>query len=453
MVQTHVTWGKNTVFNPPATPPQSSSTSTSFSFGSTTTTAGAGGVPTTPSTPKSSSTSSFSFGSSTPAAATTTPATTATATSTPSTFSFSSNPISTPSTGIFGSTTTNTPAPTFATTTTTAPISSTPTSSGFFSPTSNPSIQPQPFNTNTNNTTGPTLAAPQQAAIQAHFNATLHQESSRLEATLLQLHAAYSPYQTNTTTTTTSSNNNENTICHFQHIFYDQMTPTQHAEKISLGITNYPQKPNHIPIEIWNKALSHNPNPDQYIPVVITSANGLHTRLVSQQSKMNLLSSYLNQLENVIEVRLKQNRSMENVLKSFIRSHELMKRKLHGIIMKVDLCRGKNIPLQGGELEIMNKLREGLNGVVYLEKLLKKCKYDGERYQKCLGQVEQLRRGGYLPRQQSQQLQHEEIDLNDEYKEEVYSLLNQYGSGIEGLKQSLKKDERDLKIVKLGLKK
>ena len=134
------------------------------------------------------------------------------------------------------------------------------------------------------------LGAPQQAALQAHMNATAHQEASRLGSQLHQLYSAYIPFQPPQAQTQAQNNTNSNTTCRFQHIFYDPITQTQRLEKLSLP--NYPPKPNHIPDATWYQALTQNPQPDEYIPVLVTSAEGLHSRLVAQQSKMKLQQNH-----------------------------------------------------------------------------------------------------------------------------------------------------------------
>mmetsp|Transcript_8486 Transcript_8486/g.12738 ORF Transcript_8486/g.12738 Transcript_8486/m.12738 type:complete len:426 (+) Transcript_8486:150-1427(+) len=418
MVQTHVTWGENTVFNTPA--------------------------PSTTTPPKS--TSLFSQPS---------PAPSTFATPAPSTagaFSFSSTPVATPQIN---------PAP--------APSAT----SSFFSPTT-PAPAPTglagfsfgtPQQQNPAMTMSSSLGAPQQAALQAHLNASMAQESSRLESQLLQLHAAYSPYQA-TTTTTTATNNAQtpgfgmstltptapqqalNATCRFQHIFYDAMTPAQKMEKMSLGTGNYPQKPQHIPNDVWNQALSQNPNAEEYIPVLITSASGLHSRLVSQQSKMALLESYLDKLEGVLKERLKSNVEIEMRLNSYLKRDIVLKRKLMTVMQKVDMCRGKNVPLQPAEMEMVKKLQGLFKNITDLGNYLEKVKGEAEVCQRQLVLLQQERRplgfGASIHTEGG-------LALNDADRGCIHDILNRQGSGLEELRKVLKKDERDLGIIKASL--
>merc|ERR1740139_422377 len=134
------------------------------------------------------------------------------------------------------------------------------------------------------------------------MNATLHQEASRLESKLSSLYSAYSPYTAAPTTTTPPLPPNPS--CKFQYIFYDPMTPAQRLQKTALAPSsshNYPPQPPHVDNAIWIKALAQTPDPDQYLPVVITSAEGLHSRLVAQQSAIDLHATYPEQLDEGVE--------------------------------------------------------------------------------------------------------------------------------------------------------
>ncbi len=445
MVQNHVTWGKNTVFNTPAAGTASTPPSKSTSvFGAT-----------APPTPGPTSAAPSLFGApATPAA----PAGGA--------FSFSSNPVSTPSTtstpGIGGATHTATTSLFGYTTPSIAATSPAPSTGGFFG-------TPAATATATATPTQPQAAAfynPQQAALEAHLNATLYQESTRLESELVQLHAAYSPYQTTTATpapATTSlfgstqpariTTPTTNATCRFQHIFYDRMTPSQKTEKISLGITtgHYPQKPNHVPLDVWNQALSRNPDHNEFIPVLITSAEGLHSRLVSQQSKMKNLETSLDTLQSTIDqMRSNTHYQIDAKLENFAKCNSQLKRRLMKIMLKVDLCRGKNISLQVAEQELMNKLWRLRENVDVVEKILDGVKLEGMNYHEQLMLLEQERKDMGLLTGGSSNI--DSIRLNDDLKNDLQVFLKEKSDGIEALSTVLKKDERDFGIIKDGLR-
>ncbi len=463
MVQTHVTWGKNTVFNTPATTTNTSNKSPTTSlFGGTTTAANA-----TPSTATASSTTTPGLGTTFAAPATTgifgaptaTPATPATPSGA---FSFSSNPVMTPQ-----------PPPT----------ASTPTSSIFGTPSTTPA-----FGTSSSSaqaTTAATAATaaglynPHQAALQAHLNATLYQESTRLESQLLQLHAAYSPYQTNYTPTPTTPSlfgtapppqsqpqATTNDQCRFQHIFYDRMTPTQKTESISFHSTttgHYPQKPNHIPLSTWNTALSRNPDSTEYIPVLITSAEGLHSRLVSQQQKMNQFESSLQTLHSTLDQMKQIQRNIQLRLEEDVRKNNYLHRRLMKIMMKVDLCRGKNIVLQPAEEELRQKLWNMRQNVEEVGKMLDSVKVQSRVYEEQCKLLEQEQRdvlgvssgGGMASNNHHSALMMKAsgVELNEDLKHELHLFLKEKSDGIGTLVKVLKKDERDFEIMKEGMRK
>jgi len=277
------------------------------------------------------------------------------------------------------------------------------------------------------------LGAPQQAALQAHMNATAHQEASRLGSQLHQLYSAYTPFQ--------SQPQAQNTTCRFQHIFYDPITQTQRLEKLSLP--NYPPKPNHIPDATWYQALTQNPEPDEYIPVLVTSAEGLHSRLVAQQSKMKLHEGYLTKLDETLQKRESFHQSIEMQLEYYKVQNQKINKRLQQIMRKFEMCRGKNVPLQEAEREAVRRLIELSQHVNHVAKMLEVVKRDGEEYarQWSLLQKEKLRRnmghGSGSGR-----------ELDEGVKDEAMGILDGYKKGIDEMVKVAKKGERDVKIMK-----
>lgn len=285
------------------------------------------------------------------------------------------------------------------------------------------------------------LGAPQKAALQAHMNATAHQEASRLGSQLHQLYSAYNPFQPPQAQTQAQNNTNSNTTCRFQHIFYDPITQTQRLEKLSLP--NYPPKPNHIPDATWYQALTQNPQPDEYIPVLVTSAEGLHSRLVAQQSKMKLHDGYLTKLDETLQKRESFHQSIEMQLEYYKVQNQKINKRLQQIMRKFEMCRGKNVPLQEAEREAVRRLIELSQHVNHVAKMLEVVKRDGEEYvrQWSLLQKEKVRRnmghGGGSGR-----------ELDEGVKDEAMGILDGYKKGIDEMVKVAKKGERDVKIMK-----
>ena len=272
------------------------------------------------------------------------------------------------------------------------------------------------------------LGAPQQAALQAHMNATMHQEASSLGTQLNHLHAAFSPFQTQMAPT------QQNVMCRFQHIFYDPITQAQRLEKLSLP--NYPPKPNHISDEVWYRALTQNPDPEEYIPVLVTSAEGLHSRLVSQQSKMKLHEGYLTKLDETLVDREKFNQSITMQMEHYKRQNIQTRQRLQQIMRKFEMCRGKNVPLQEAEREAVHKLLELSQHVNQVAKMLEVVQREGEEYSRQWTFLQQERRrvGGSV--------------LDEGVKEEAMGILVKHKMGVDEMVKCVKKSERDIEIMK-----
>jgi hypothetical protein len=330
---------------------------------------------------------------------------------------------STPSTpSFFGAPTAASPAtPAFSFSSQPNPVNSPATS--FFTPVSAPAPTAA-------NAFSQVLGAPQQAALQAHINAAMHQEQSRLSTQLMQLQAAYNP--THITAAIKSP-------CRFQHIFYDPITQTQRLEKLS--VPQYPPKPPQISDEEWYHALTHNPDPEEYIPVVVTSAEGLHSRLVAQQSKMKLHEEYVNQLDQTLEHREQIHEAIAMQLEHYQRKNRSIQGKLNSIMQKFEMCRGKNVPLQNSERQALVKLMELVQAVETCGKMLEGAQRDANNYQR-QWEVMKLQRDSTMGSGSG------EGTLDPGFKEEVMKLLNASKTGIDSLKTAVKKSERDMGIIK-----
>lgn len=165
---------------------------------------------------------------------------------------------------------------------------------------------------------------------------------------------------------------------------------------------------------------------------------------------MKLLNQYVESLLSTIQTRIDANHQIEHRLKDYQVKNVELKQKLLGIMKKVDFCRGKNVPLQQAECQLIGKLRNVMNSILVLDKMLEQCKSDGEMFQRQLVVLEQRRRdigaigfGGGLDGNNGL--------LDSGLKQEVHTLLNQCGNGIEELRKTTKRDERDLGIMKNGL--
>jgi hypothetical protein len=267
------------------------------------------------------------------------------------------------------------------------------------------------------------------------MNAAAQQESTSLELQLVQLHAAFSPLPTQVPPQLINSS----MACRFQHIFYDPITQAQRLERLSLP--NYPPKPLHVPEDVWHRAMANNPDPEEYIPVLVTSAEGLHSRLVAQQSKMELHEGYLNKIENTLKNRAETHRAVAMQLKYYQRQNSLIRSRLMQIMLKFELCRGKNVPLQKGEQEAVGKLLE-LSGQIHkVASILELLQREEEEYGKQWNTMKL--------KQERMRMRLGPMEVLDPgVMMEAKSILNGHKKGIDEMSRVVQKNTRDLKIMK-----
>lgn len=273
------------------------------------------------------------------------------------------------------------------------------------------------------------LGAPQQAALQAHMTTAMNQETSRIEHKLSQLYAAFSPFQTQAASTQL------NTMSRFQHIFYDPITEAQKLERLSLS--SYPPKPSHIPEETWNMALSCNPDPENFVPVLVSSAEGLHSRLVSQQSTLKLHEKYISQLHSTIEARGDAvNQLILFQLENYHRKNIMIRQNLTRIMQKLEIIRGKNIPLQSSEKAAFDNLKTLYQQSLQAMKMVDIIKREYIEYSRQVhrGQVAASRERG-------------RVSLDTRVQKEAMDILASNKVGIDELTNRVSKDERDVNIM------
>lgn len=300
------------------------------------------------------------------------------------------------------------------------------------------------------------LGTPQQAALQAHMNAAAQQESANLEWQLLQLFAAFSPLPTTTPQGLSSASHLAaiptsilgNYCCRFQHIFYDPITQAQRLEKLSLP-TMYPPKPPHVPDAVWHRALAQNPDPEEYIPVLVTSAEGLHSRLVAQQSKMELHEGYLSQLDKTLKNRLDFHRNIAVQLRHYQRQNVMIRSRLMQIMRKFEICRGKHVPIQKAETEAVQKLVALSRELVKAASMLEILQEDEEKYSKEWNEMKLKQERMYMQmRLDRNHRPIEERKLDPGVIEEAESILNGHKKGIEEMTRVVQKNARDVNIMK-----
>jgi len=315
----------------------------------------------------------------------------------------------------------------------------------------------------------------QQAEMQAQWNASKRQEASRLESSILALHSAYSPISMPTAATTSSALFGQpvaaaapvtNPQCRFQHIFYDEMTPEQQRMLLQSQNNNYnnnnnsnPQssllsannynsmKPPHMDADTWSKAMARNPDPDNLIPVPIVGAEALHGRIASQQSKATMLSSYVTQLsEALVSLQESSSRSHDAIAAGCQQMKAIQKRLL-ALMRKLELCRCMHMPIQNAERNAMTKLLQLSKQVDTMHRILAQLEEQGDAHRHQQLRHPNNHKNTWLMQQQTEDM------TNPSYREELFRVLSDQKQGLQSLHNIVKKDTRDIHILKQDLKK
>ena len=141
--------------------------------------------------------------------------------------------------------------------------------------------------------------------------------------------------------------------------------------------------------------------------------------------------------------------SMTGVLHLYLHDYLRSLKELMKVMLKVDLCRGKNVPLQPAESELMVKLKDLFQNMNVLGKMLEQVKSEGEVYQRQLLRLEQERRplgfGGSVGTGTGANYENEILD--DGLKNDIHGNLNQHSDVIDILRNVMKTNERDLGII------
>ena len=299
----------------------------------------------------------------------------------------------------------------------------------------------------------------------AALQASMHQETTRLEANLLQLQTAYSPYLTAPTQFHSAypmvgTSLPINTQCRFQHVFYDPITPQHQMERLHHYSSRHPNvskedaisllhtpKPTHFDTLTWTKAQAMNPSSSEFIPVLLSGAEALHGRLVHQQSKVELYDTYLSQLSCTIEQLDQAAQASQQKLDMVLKEQTVvLKKRLLDILRKVEICRARNIPTTTEERKALQRVSELVKQVETLDRYI----FGQELEDKVYGY---LRMQAVLERSSSMESRGRiGVALSqEEYKNHVYNLLQVQRQGIDALKKTVKVDSRDLQIIRNGL--
>ncbi|KAL7468407.1 hypothetical protein ACHAXS_008635 [Conticribra weissflogii] len=458
-----VTWGSNTttVFGtstPAAGAAPTAAPSTGFNFG-----APAASTPAAPSTPPRAP-SGFSFGAA-PAPSAPAPA--------PSGGLFGAPAPTAPSGGggLFGSSSAPAPAPSgggLFGASTPAPFAAS-GGGGLFGSTPAPSAAPTPsfgaFSSAPAPSAFPTAQAPapllhpHQAAYHAHQSAAHHHEAARLQEALLSLHSQYSPVASDPLNPSLASNSLPSSMCRFTAMLYDPLPPSERtsaaaasSSSSSFGILGAAPairapKPPHVSNRVWNEALARNPDPHSLVPTPLVGAAALHSRLVRQQEQADKCAAHAKTVRETLRYLEKEGRKSKEAIECAGIEQEGLRRRLLEVMRKVEIVRCMGHPLQRGEVEAVNRLGEIVQKMRAVERMLGEVEERGTRQ----ARVWRMRASSLDSRAYgggSEAVAAAAAELGEEEKYELFKSLNEQMLGNETLGQCVKRDVRDVEILK-----
>ena len=159
---------------------------------------------------------------------------------------------------------------------------------------------------------------------------------------------------------------------------------------------------------------------------------------------MDLHATYIKQLDDTVDGLRKSTTSCRMEMEQFANRNVQIRQRLLQLMLKLELCRGKNLVLQPSERKAVEEVWTISQKVHQLGKAMELLNKDGDNYKRHLMLIQQQRRllGGNSAEQ--------EQVLDEGLMKEVNSILKIQGDGMNQLNAVLKKDERDLEIVKRG---
>lgn len=281
---------------------------------------------------------------------------------------------------------------------------------------------------------------PHQAAMHAHQSASQRQEAARIEEAIFNLHSKYSPNAADPLNPALASNNTPSSLCAFTAILYDPLP----AEYRAQGHLTVP-KPPHISNQVWNEALARNSDPKELMPMPLVGAPALHSRIVSQQEKANALATHAKKLRETLQFLEKAARSSKDAVKHSNSEQEALRRRLLEIMRKVEIVRCMGQQTQGAEVQAQQRLA----GIMQQCNIVGTSLADLEERGRQQARAWRMR-GATM---ESQQSEVGTVSLQEEDKMALFHVLNDQRLGMERLGHIVKRDVRDVDILKGELNK
>lgn len=275
----------------------------------------------------------------------------------------------------------------------------------------------------------------------AHLSASQRQEAARIEEAIFNLHAKYSPNAADPQNPALASNNTPSSLCAFTAILYDPLPPEHRAQ----GHLSVP-KPPHVSNQVWNEALARNPDPRELVPVPLVGAPALHSRIVSQQDKANALAAHAKKLRETLQFLEKAARSSRDAIGQAGSEQEALRRRLLEVMRKVEILRCMGQPIQRAEAEASQRLGEIARRAHAVGTSLADLEERGRQQARAWRM-----RGATM--ESSRRTDAASAPLQEEDKVALFHVLNDQRLGMERLGHIVKRDVRDVDILKDELNK
>ena len=177
----------------------------------------------------------------------------------------------------------------------------------------------------------------------------------------------------------------------------------------------------------------------------LVGAAALHSRIVSQQDKANALATHAKKLRETLKFLEKAARSSNDSIKHSNSEQEALRRRLLEVMRKVEIIRCMGQPTQRAEIDAQQRLGEIMKQMNIVGNTLSNLEERGKHQARAWRM-----RGATL---ESSQQHSGSIPLQEEDKVSLFHVLNDQRLGMERLGNIVKRDVRDVGILKDELNK
>jgi hypothetical protein len=273
---------------------------------------------------------------------------------------------------------------------------------------------------------------PVQAALQAHMDAVARQEQERVTQAMQKLTTAYNGQEM------AASHKQSG---HFCTVLYNPLTPAMRQQQWmhGMGVDGRvhplaPEKPPQISSADWDLAVVRNPDGLQVMPAVLVGAEALQARLTSQQEQVGHVSAHCASIQASHDMMERRTVEAAQQLDRIHRRHAAQRARLLQVMLRVELARCLNHPLQPDEVVAMERLKELKDGVEHIYGAMGALA-DRTRTQlhRPAANVNMNMTGG------AQQ------QLPDQ--KELMQVMKEHREGLSTLTMKLQRDMKDLKLV------